>query len=242
MHFSEKVLITRTGRFKEYDLWVRFLSPSMGIMTGFAFGGCKSRRRFSGCLDTLNLVLFKASTGSRGQYLTLEEGTLICGFPEIKKDPGRLGMAVNSLRFTQKICLEGDDSSQLYSLMLDYLDIMENNPCVPSFFPLLYRAKAVFMHGYEPLFESCFVCGKSHTDMSKAFFLFSEGKVACEKCLCQNSKIISVHPESLSFLSRLRNSNPEKWISWNIKPEILQDCFQMVESFVEYHVDDSHIK
>ncbi|MCA1743041.1 MAG: recombination protein O N-terminal domain-containing protein, partial [Desulfovibrionales bacterium] len=70
MHFSEKVLITRTGRFKEYDLWVRFLSPSMGIMTGFAFGGCKSRRRFSGCLDTLNLVLFKASTGSRGQYLT----------------------------------------------------------------------------------------------------------------------------------------------------------------------------
>lgn len=210
-------------------------------MTGFAFGGCKSRRRFSGCLDTLNLVLFKASTGSRSQYLTLEEGTLICGFPEIKKDSGRLGMAVNSLRFTQKICLEGDDSSHLYSLMLDYLNVMEKNTYVPSFFPLLYRAKTVFMHGYEPQFESCFICGKKLTNMEKAFFLFAEGKVACKRCLYQNSKAISVNPESLSFLSKLRNSNPEEWVSWNIRSETLQDCFQIVESFVEYHVDDSHV-
>lgn len=239
MYFSEKVLVLRTGRFKEYDLWVRFLSPTKGILTGFAFGGCKSRKRFSGCLDALNLVLFKVSSGKGNRYLVLEEGSLINGYPELKKDTSRLGMAVNSLRFVQQICPEGDDSSGIYSLMLDYLETMEKNCGVPSFFPLLFRASAAFSHGYQPCLDSCCRCGTQLKDIARPGFLFAEGKIVCERCGQDSDRVIRTSPGSLIFLDVLKASGPDEWTRWTPDSTILQDCFQMVESFVQYHLEGS---
>ena len=236
MNFSEKMLVIRTGRFKEYDLWVRFLSPSNGILTGFAFGGCRSRKRFSGCLDALNLVLFKISSGKRNNYLVLEEGSLINGYPELKKDSSRLGMALNSLRFVQQICPEGDDSSGIYSLMLDYLETMESNPGIPSFFPLLFRARASFNHGYQPSLDFCCRCGLELNKIAQPVFLYSEGKVACAKCRRDNDRVLKTHRESLIFLKALNSTCPIQWAGWTPDAIILQDCFQMVESLVEYHL------
>ncbi|MFO7729018.1 MAG: DNA repair protein RecO [Desulfonatronovibrio sp.] len=238
MYFSEKVLVIRTGRFKEYDLWVRFLSPSKGILTGFAFGGCKSRKRFSGCLDALNLVLFKVSSDRRNRYLVLEEGSLIRGYPSLKGDSSRLGMAVNSLRFAQKLCPEGDNSSGIYSLMLDYLETMENNFRVPSFFPLLFRARAVFSHGFQPALNNCCRCHRALQDIIRPGFLFTEGKITCAKCRRNDDLALGTQRDSLLFLNNLNSSHPNQWLEWAPQSIILQDCFQVVESFVQYHLED----
>ncbi|MFP4083626.1 MAG: DNA repair protein RecO [Desulfonatronovibrio sp.] len=238
MYFSETVLVVRTGRFKEYDLWVRFLSPSKGILTGFAFGGCRSRKRFSGCLDVLNLVLFKISSGKRNRYLVLEEGSLINGYPSLKNDSSRLGMAVNSLRFAQKLCPEGDDCSGIYALMLDYLEAMENNYHVPSFFPLLFRARAVFSHGFQPALNICCRCGRTLHDMVRPGFLFAEGKIVCGMCRQKDDLVLGTHRDSLLFLNGLNKSHPSQWLEWTPESIILQDCFQVVESFVQYHLED----
>ena len=239
MYFSEKVLVIRTGRFKEYDLWVRFLSPSRGILTGFAFGGCRSRKRFSGCLDALNLVLFKVSSGKGNRYLVLEEGSLIHGYPKLKKDASRLGMAINSLRFVQQICPEGDDSSGIYSLLLDYLETMETNCGIPSFFPLLFRARASFSHGYQPSLDACCRCRAPLHGIAQPGFLFTEGKIICGECRQNNDRVIKTYPESLIFLKTLNTSSPGQWARWTPDSTVLQDCFQIVESFVQFHLESN---
>ncbi|MFH1968727.1 MAG: recombination protein O N-terminal domain-containing protein, partial [Verrucomicrobiota bacterium] len=70
MEFSEKVLVLRVGTFREADCWVRFFSPTHGLLTAFAFGGRRSRKRFCGCLDQLSQVHFRVSQG-RQEYLCL---------------------------------------------------------------------------------------------------------------------------------------------------------------------------
>ncbi len=237
MAFSEKVLILRTGRFKEYDLWVRFLSPTRGILTGFAFGGCRSRRRFCGCLDSLNLVLFTINAGSRKKYLTLEEGTLINGFSTLKTQRDNLGIAANCIRFVQQICLEGDDSSAVYSLMLDSLLLLDNKVRVPSFFPLLFKAKATFMHGYEPLFNSCSRCGLLLSKIERPSFLYDNGQVVCSGCVRNSDQGFKARQKSLMFLDRLRLTRPKDWIAWNPEQEVLQDCFRIVDAYVQYHLE-----
>jgi DNA repair protein RecO (recombination protein O) len=239
MYFSEKVLVLKTGRFKEYDLWVRFLSPTKGILTGFAFGGCKSRKRFSGCLDVLNQVLFKVSSGSRNRYLVLEEGTLVHGYPQLKNDASKLGMAVNSIRFVQQICPPGYDSSGIYTLMMDYLETMENSPRIPSFFPLLFRARAAFSHGYQPCLDYCCRCRAPLDGIDRPGFLFSEGKIICKKCRQGQDRVIRTCRDSVLFLKNLNNSGPDQWKQWSPDSRLLQDCFQIVESFVEYHLESS---
>ncbi len=238
MAFSENVLVLRTGRFKEYDVWVRFLSPSRGILSGFAFGGCRSRRRFCGCLDSLNLVRFTVSGHSlRKKYLTLEEGTLICGFNGLKKRADKLGMAVNCLRFVQQICLEGDDSAAIYQLTLASLQTLDENLHVPAFFPLLFKAKAAFIHGYEPTLNICARCACPLEQMSRPFFLFASGHVICSSCIHKDDRTLQTGRKSLLFLDRLRVCGPEKWVNWDPEQEILQDCFRIVDSYVQYHLE-----
>lgn len=236
MYFSEKVLVLRTGRFKEYDLWVRFLSPSKGVLTGFAFGGCKSRKRFSGCLDVLNLVLFKISPSKRNRYLVLEEGSLVNGYSELKNDHFRLGMAVNALRFVQHTCPEGDDCSGVYRLMLNYLDTLENNSSIPSFFPLLFRARASFSHGYQPCLDCCCRCSLELNKITRPGFLVAEGGIICAECRQGGDRVLRIQWESLDFLQKLNSSDPEEWAEWTPVQAVLQDCLELVDSFVDFHL------
>ncbi|MDY7000330.1 MAG: recombination protein O N-terminal domain-containing protein [Thermodesulfobacteriota bacterium] len=106
MEFTEKGLILKVGRFREYDLWVRFFSPSRGILTAFAFGGRKSRKRFCGCLDPMNHVLFRIKSSRTGNYLCLQEGSLVQAYPRLRRDPRRLGPAVNCLKFFEAVHVE----------------------------------------------------------------------------------------------------------------------------------------
>ncbi|WP_291321322.1 DNA repair protein RecO [Desulfonatronospira sp.] len=237
MSFSEQVLVLRTGRFKEYDLWVRFLSPTRGVQTGFAFGGCRSRRRFCGCLDSLNLVLFTIGYSSAKRYLVLQEGTLISGFQGVKNQRNKLGMAVHCLNFLQKICLEGDDSSEIYLLILEVLKVMENHPSVPVFFPLLFKARATFIHGYQPVLNKCSVCCLSVEDMGRGFFDIKNGRVFCSDCIPDSKEVLQADRKSLKFLDSLSTAGPSEWIKWRPEQEVLQDCLKVVEAYVQYHIE-----
>ena len=45
MQWTDEAVVLRIGKFRETDLWVRFLSREKGLVTAFAFGGSRSRRR-----------------------------------------------------------------------------------------------------------------------------------------------------------------------------------------------------
>ena len=51
MEWSDTALVLGVGRFRESDLWLRMLTRRHGIVSAFAFGGSRSRKRFCGCLD-----------------------------------------------------------------------------------------------------------------------------------------------------------------------------------------------
>ncbi len=64
---------------------VKSISPNKGLQTYFAFGGLKSKRRFCGCLDILNILCGKIENKKKGYYI-LQEASLIENFSLIKQD------------------------------------------------------------------------------------------------------------------------------------------------------------
>jgi len=253
MEFTEKALILRIGKFRENDLWVRLLSPSKGTITAFAFGGCISRRRFCGCLDNLNLVLFRIRQHPVKKYYTLEEGTLVNAFIRLKKNSSRLGMAVNCLKFLQQIArahiYAEEEASEVYSLFLDALDVLENGDEIPSFFPLIFKARLIFAQGYEPCLDHCALCGKGLRSIKNPYFSFTEGKIYCESCLKPAFSPLTPHtPLSLSqaiktnfaavyFLNKLQQAGPREWVRWNLSLQVRQNCARLVDAFGQYHLD-----
>lgn len=158
MHFSDEALVLSLGRFREADVWLRLLSPSRGLFTAFAFGGSKSRKRFCGCLDSLNRLSVSVGNSGGGDYLCLREATLLAGPVRLRQDFKRLGPVMNSLKFVEAFGVASDGASEAFSLFKDLLQLSEESPSLPDLLPVLFRLRLAFDHGYAVDLHSCTGC------------------------------------------------------------------------------------
>lgn len=211
MEFSEQVLIVRTGRFREADLWVRFLSPTRGLLTAFAFGGCRSRKRFCGCLDLFNRSLLRVKSTRGGQYLSLQEGTLLRGPDRLRRDWPRFGVAVNCLKFLEALGCGPEGAAATHQLVEDVLELLEGGGPVPDMLPVLFRLRLAAEQGYAPRLDSCATCGADLTHVAGAAFLVQEGAVQCDACAPLPGPRVRVEREALDVLRFVQENSPLLW-------------------------------
>jgi DNA repair protein RecO (recombination protein O) len=236
MEFTEKVVILRVGTFRENDCWVRFLSPSRGIVTGFAFGGRKSRRRFCGCLDHLNQVLFRVSAGKRNQYLSLEEGTLLQGFVNLKKDFQKVGMVGNCLRFFEAVHTGEARSADAYALVMSMLGGFDTLAGPPSlFFPVLFRIALAFEQGYTLDVAHCASCGAVLQEHGWAGCSVEDGYFLCPSC-SEGRTIARISWQGVSLLHHLKETEIGKWVNWTPGSHLRTEIYTFVDRFIRYHL------
>lgn len=236
MEFTEKALVVATGRFREADLWVRLLGPGHGLYQAFAFGGCKSRRRFGGCLDPFNLLLVHAAMDRQGRYLQLQETTLLEGFPRLRTDLGRLGMAANCLKFAEAVQDGAQSAPAVFGAVVGVLRVLETAPDVPELMPLFFRARLLAALGFWPELASCHVCGKGLHDMTLAHFGVESGRLSCADCARTITRRVPLGREAVETLRTLCASEPGVWPGITVSPAARRECFVAVERFIEHHL------
>ncbi|MCC8194111.1 MAG: recombination protein O N-terminal domain-containing protein, partial [Deltaproteobacteria bacterium] len=197
MEFTDRVLILRVGRFRETDLWVRFLSPKRGLMSAFAFGGSRSRRRFSGCLDLFNEVFFSVKTTRNGLYNALQEGVLVRAPRKLRDDWHRLGIAANCAKFVEAFGIAPDGAAKAHTALTEMLELLECDAPPLSNLPLLFRAKIAFDQGYALDVGRCSRCGAALPHFPHAGFSVREGGFFCAACMDgeRSGKFLSVGHE-----------------------------------------------
>ncbi|SBV93369.1 DNA repair protein RecO [uncultured delta proteobacterium] len=241
MEFTDKVLILRVGRFRETDLWVRFLSPKRGLMSAFAFGGSRSRRRFSGCLDLFNEVLFSVKTTRNGLYNALQEGVLIRAPRKLRDDWRRLGIAVNCAKFVEAFGIAPDSAEKAHAALSHTLEFLEGDTGPLPSFPVLFRAKIAFEQGYALDLVRCSRCGTALADFSHAGFSVREGGFSCASCMRREreGKFLFVGHETLDALAHVQEYSPLHWSEGameSLSPRGQRDFAQIVDAFIEHHV------
>ena len=241
MEFTDRVLILHVGRFRETDLWVRFLSPKRGIMSAFAFGGSRSRRRFSGCLDLFNEVFFSIKTTRNGLYSALQEGVLVRAPRRLRADWRRLGVAVNCAKFVESFGIAQDGAEKAHTALTELLEILEHDTLPPVNLPLLFRAKIAFDQGYAMDAARCFRCGAALTDSPQAGFSVREGGFFCALCMQgeQAGKFLSLGHETLDALALVQEYSPLHWSTGSLhffESRSQRDFARIVDAFIEHHI------
>ena len=233
--FSEKVIILRIGRFKEADCWVRFFSPSKGQCTAFAFGGLKSKRRFCGCLEALNYILAHVSSSKKKGYLCLNESILLQRFSAMQKNPLRMGMAVNCIKFLEAAHIGFENAFQAFELLHSTLKVLLDPSPLPDLFPLLFRAKLTCDYGYHPDFINCSQCGQQVETGQRLYFFPESGSCVCFSCSGKKANGNIISGQTLILLDNLMQSNPTGWQEQNIPDNIRGECFAVLDNLVQYH-------
>ena len=241
MEFTDKVLILRVGRFRETDLWVRFLSPKRGIVSAFAFGGARSRRRFSGCLDLFNDVFFSVKTTRNGMYNALQEGVLMGAPRKLRDDWRRLGLAVNCAKFVEAFGIAPDGAEKAHALLTDALSVFEDDSPPLLNFSLFFRAKIAFGQGYAMELGRCARCGTSLAEYPHAGFHVREGNFCCAPCAGREriGKILPARQETLDALAHVQDYSPLRWNEagmTSLSPSGQREAARIIDAFIEHHV------
>lgn len=241
VEFTDRALVLHVGTFRETDMWVRVLTPSRGVLTGFAFGGCRSTRRFCGCLDPLNQVLFRFKSNRAGTYLSLEEGTLQRAPGRVRQDPNRLGLAVNCLKFLEASEIGSDGAQDAFDLFAECLHVLDA-PAEPSMqLPVLFRARLAAIQGYAPAMDRCAGCGCEVAYLEEARLLVPHGGVLCPRCMARMdvpdaAQTLRMSGRSLDTLRHICAHGPDVWRSLPLEGRVARECARAIDCFVQYHM------
>lgn len=253
MEFTEKALVLKVGRFRENDVWVKLFCAGRGVITAFAFGGSRSRRRFSGCLDQLVLASFRVGTSRRGSYNVLQEGELLHGFPGLRADSRKLGLVAHCLKFVEAVQVGQEGARPVFDLLLETLATLESGVVGAEVLPLLFKAKLTFEQGLAPDLALCVRCGRpawDHDGLDHAgracsapeppgpehrlAFSVERGGLVC--ALCDDVQAEPLCLGSVRVLEWIGNSRPADWPKLALEPDMRRELGRVVDRFVAWHL------
>jgi len=235
--WADQAIVLRLGPFREADLWLKLLCRKHGLLTLFAFGGSRSRKRFCGCLDVFNSLQCRIKTSGRGGFLNLEEAVLLSGPQQLRTCWSRMGLATNCLRFVEAMGVNAEGAEEAFVLVEDLRQILEEAPNLPALLPLFFRLRLAGALGFAPLLEQCGLCGCS---VRQGFFLVDEGQMRCGAC--RNVQAagrrygVELSAAALDLLRHVQQELPSSWSQTEPDAGDRRACARLIDGFVQYHL------
>lgn len=236
MQWTDDAIVLRTGKFREADLWVRFLARGKGLTTAFAFGGSRSRRRFTGCLDVFNTIRISVAASRDGRFLNMQEATLLEGPERIRRDWRRQGLAANCIRFLEALGVPPDNTGLSFELVGEMLRLLEKEERVPDILPILFRFRLAAEQGYVPDLGFCARCGQELSSCEHVYFLVGEGAPCCPQCRRPGDMSLVLGQEALDVLGKVKEYSPGLWNVLNPSAESGRQVSRLIDAFVRYHL------
>lgn len=234
--WTDTTLVLRVGKFRETDLWVRLLGQEQGIVTAFAFGGARSLKRFTGCLDPYNILLSRAAYNRTGNFLNLQETTLLEGPTRLRADWRVQGLAANALRFLEAMGVPPGNASVSFHTLRAYLGLLEYTQNPSPLFPVLFRFRVAADQGYVPDLSYCMHCGLDLNTQTHCYMMVTEGQALCTSCHERLQTGMRLQKESLETLRFVQSSMPTDWENAMPNAEISRQVSRFIDAFLRYHI------
>ncbi|MDD6088581.1 MAG: recombination protein O N-terminal domain-containing protein [Desulfovibrionaceae bacterium] len=238
--WTDTGIVLRAMLFRESDVRLRLLTRNHGIVTAYAFGGRKSRRRFCGCLDFCNELCFTVQYSSVRRYLSMQEARLISGSSRMRVNRSALGMMVNCMKFIEAAGVPDENREEAYAIVHGIRCVLEGTRMVDSrMLPELFRLRIATMHGFIPSFSACSVCSGSVFD--GAFLSVSDGSLICLNCAhrMQGGDRLKLSGETVRALNAVQLELPQQWPVFTdakLADFQIRECFQASDRLVRYHL------
>ena len=178
MHINTQGLVLRETNYKEADKILTVLTREGGKRTVKA-RGC--RRKNSPLAASSQLLAWSDMTlFEYRDRCTLNEAETLELFWGVRRDVEKLALCAYFAEVTELVAEEGRPDQGLLSLILNSAYALDHLnkplPLVKAFFEL----KLLCLAGYEPLLETCAVCGAEYPEGPR--LNLDEGVIGCSVC------------------------------------------------------------
>ena len=220
-----KGIVLRAVDTKESDKILTVLTP-YGKLPVAAKGARSRKSRVTACTQLLAYSELTLSESRGWQYLS--EGNTIELFEEVRKDIELLSLASYFAELTEAAALEGVESGEILSLLLNALYALKKNPALVK---TAFEFKLMSLIGFEPLADACAYCGNPEPE--DPVLDVREGVVCCGKCgRGERGLSMPLSGGSLAALRRVLYGEAKRLYSFSLAGPDLKKLGDASETYV----------
>ena len=209
----------------ESDRIVSLFTLEHGRIKAFARGARKSRKRFGAALEPFARIVAQARI--KEGLSSLQQADIVCIYPAIRADLGRIANALYACELVDVITPEGHPLPRLYRLLAAYLDHLETETAVEGD-RRFFEINLLNILGYRPALESCSRCDTPFDEAGA--WLQEDGEPVCRFC-CAGGRPLSA--TTLKILAACLKTGIFGQISF--PTTALQQAGQLLDAAISAH-------
>jgi DNA repair protein RecO (recombination protein O) len=178
---TSDALFLRGVDYAESDRIVTLLTRRFGKASFIARAARRSKKRFAGALQPLQLISVELQHGS-AQLGSLARAEVVRTFPRVLSDLARMSAGFGALELVRELTPEHESDPALFGTTLDMLSALDASDAAPEPLALCFQARMLALCGFAPRLDACGSCGKRPAPGQSAEFDPSAGHLVCRSC------------------------------------------------------------
>ena len=228
MHIATNALVLRSVEYKEHDNILTLLTESEGKITASA-RGC--RRKGSTLASGCQLLAWsEMELVSNRDRWTVSSASLQRNFPGVQNSFEKFALACYMAEVIELLAVEGEPAPELLSLILNCLHALDRMSRPLLQVKSAFELRCMVISGYEPLLDSCAICGTEEPENPRFHFL--DGNIQCEECEENTGNSLSVSPPVLAAMRHIAWSAPKRLLSFSLGDDALWELARITERYL----------
>ena len=232
-HFKTDAVVLNTHDYAESDRIVRIFTRAGGKMGAMAKGARRSRKRFVGNLEPPSLTAFTMSYKTGSELAILEDGVLIDGFQNLKKDIRRLTAGSYLLELTSEMTREGQRIPALFDLLTEVLKLLDEsggkNGVNESALLRYFEVSLLKTLGLMPHIDKCVECGG---ELSRPSFSTARGGALCRSCSPSIAGVVPVSMGALKLMGMAARLTPSRAARLTADAGVMDEAERVLGDFI----------
>jgi DNA repair protein RecO (recombination protein O) len=236
-----KGLVLREENIGEGDKIITLLTGEKGRITVSCKGArsLKSKRFYAVQLFTFSDLVIGES---KGRYF-LKEAEVIESFVGIRESLEAISLAAYIAEVASAVTVEEQNESAILSLVLNSFYMLSKKGAEISLVKSVFETRIAAELGFEPILDSCSVCGK---DKGEFYLDLTGGVLMCSECVFGGNtgeyggaegRLVYLDSALLELFGYIMRCPPKKIFSFKADKATLDALAELSESYLLAHVE-----
>jgi len=225
---SVEGIVILSREYKDADKSLVIFTKDRGRLSFVAKGARKLNSKNRSSTDLLVYGEYQLSKGKA--YYILNQGQVIKGFMNIRKDLLKTSVAMTITVFLNDVLVDNMLQKEVFELLL-WTFARLGTTKDPKFLLRYFLIKSILYLGHQPNLNSCNICRKKSGNY---FFQFSEGNLICESCTKEG---FFIEADLIKIYKILETDSFNQLKDFDVTKSLLEKFDYFLEKLIEHITD-----
>ena len=231
-YFCKGIILGRRP-FRERDSQVFIYTDCVGYLDLVTRGTQDIKSKLAGHIEPFNQIDMMVIKGKKLDYLGAVLNRNV--FSNLKNNIDKINYSGDLFKTLIQLIKPGISDEYIYNLILEYLNLINKTKLKNSseYVSRLALLKFISHLGYQPMLDSCVLCGKK--DISQAIrFNPEKGGVVCSSCH-DPSYSFAINQDTLDQLKNNIKTSLSEIVNTEVNKNIEQESIKIIDTFYKYN-------